>query len=74
LVQSFADSTREMLIRSQILPDGLDPEIVALHAAGGILTVITSYLDGTLIVDKADLAEQLSQLMPPWFSDSPKAE
>ncbi|TCL83810.1 MULTISPECIES: TetR/AcrR family transcriptional regulator [unclassified Rathayibacter] len=61
---------REVLARVDV-PAGVDPELTATFAAGGVLAVVGAWLAGGLDGTDEELVEQLVALLPPWLADAP---
>lgn len=61
---------REVLARAQA-PAGVDAELTATFAAGGVVAVVGAWLAGSLDGTDEELVERLLALLPPWLADAP---
>lgn len=65
-VAAYACSLVLSIAEQTVTPRGSVPEIVATYAAGGVIAVIRSWLNGTVSMSDDELVEQLVMLLPPW--------
>ncbi|QHC70238.1 TetR/AcrR family transcriptional regulator [Rathayibacter sp. VKM Ac-2801] len=61
---------REVLARVDV-PASVDPELTAVFAAGGVLSVVGAWLAGTLDGTDEELVEHLVALLPAWLAEAP---
>ncbi|PPI28435.1 TetR/AcrR family transcriptional regulator [Rathayibacter sp. AY1B5] len=61
---------REVLARVDV-PASVDPELTAVFAAGGVLSVVGAWLAGSLDGTDEELVEHLVALLPAWLAAAP---
>ncbi|NEM91510.1 TetR/AcrR family transcriptional regulator [Galbitalea soli] len=70
IVEAYAKRLLETVMVLSTVPDGVDADIVTTYIAGGALTVIGTWMRGTLDASDDELVDQLVALLPAWLTDA----
>lgn len=67
IVEAYARQLLETVVTVSYLPAGVAAETVTTYVAGGVLTVISSWMRGDLDASDDELVEQLVDMLPSWL-------
>ncbi len=65
----LADRLTGTVIEAGHVPSGVKPDLVATYVAGGVMTLLSSWIRGETDVSDDELVDQLVGLLPPWLLD-----
>lgn len=69
IVGVLAGRLTNSVIEAGDVPSGVKPDLVATYVAGGVMTLLSSWIRGDTDVSDDELVDQLVAMLPPWLLD-----